>query len=566
MEKQRETIEVDVLFVGAGPASLSGAYHLCRLIDRHNEAVEKGLKKGDKLENLNIAVIEKASHVGAHGFSGSVMDPIALKELMPDFKEKGAPIEKVVEEDFIYVLTQSRGFRLPIAPPPMQNHGNLIISLSKFVKWLSEQLDPNRVMILPEFAGVAPILEGDRVVGVRTGEKGINKKGAKKANYDPGTDIRAKVTVLGEGPVGPVTRDLIRRFKLDAGRIPMAYSTGVKEVWRVPKGRIRHGWVMHTMGWPHPFVKNDSMGGGWVYTMDNDLLSVGFVTWLDYHNPYTDPHRMFQAYKSHPTLRAVLDGGELVEYGAKTVPVSGYYSVPQVYMDGAMIAGDSAALCNGMRLKGVHTAIKSGMLAAETALDALVAKDASSKVLRRYEEALRASWVMTELRKSRNFHQVYHHGFLLGMVRTGIQTVLGGRDLLGSRIESRADGELMKKKLWYRESGPVPDLKFDNKTLFDKLTDVYNSGTAHEEDQPSHLVVRDTQICADRCSREFGNPCRLFCPAQVYEPQREENGSFALHLNPSNCVHCKTCEIKDPYGNITWVPPEGGGGPKYTVL
>lgn len=566
MEREPETIEVDVLFVGAGPASLAGAYHLSRLVDEHNQAVEQGKKEGSKLEELTIAVIEKGPQIGSHGFSGAVIDPRGIKELMPDFKEQGAPIEKVVEEDSIYVFMGSKAVRLPMAPPPMQNHGNLIISLSKFVRWMSERLDPNRVMIFTEFAGVEPILDGDRVVGVRTGAKGIDKKGRKKSNYDPGTHIRAKVTILGEGPVGPVTRHLIRRFKLDEGRIPVSYATGVKEVWRVPKGRTEKGWVMHSMGWPFPFVKNDAMGGGWVYSMDNHMLSVGFVTWLDYRNPYTDPHRLFQTYKTHPKIRELLEGGEMVEYGAKTVPVSGYYSVPKLYVDGAMIIGDSAALCNGMRLKGIHIAIKSGMLAAETALDALIKKDYGSEVLKGYEISMHKSWVMEELRKSRNFHQVYHQGFIPGMIRTGIQTLLGGRDLFGDRIESHRDSTFMNKKLWYRDGGNWPEVAFDNKYLMDKMTDIYNSGTIHEEDQPAHLHVADLDVCRDRCTKEFGNPCKYFCPAQVYEPEHEESGAFKLQINFSNCVHCKTCEIKDPYGIITWVPPEGGGGPKYTVL
>ncbi|MBI2058386.1 MAG: electron transfer flavoprotein-ubiquinone oxidoreductase [Nitrospirae bacterium] len=566
MEKEPETIDVDVLFVGAGPANLAGAYHLCRLIDDHNRAVEKGEKKGEKLQDLTIAVIEKAGQVGAHGFSGAVMDPIALKEFMPDYKDKGAPIEKVVEKDYIYVFTKSAGIRLPFAPPPMQNHGNLVISLSKFTQWMAGLLDSNRVMLFTEFAGAKPIYEGDRVVGVRTGEKGIGKKGQKKSSYDPGTNIRAKVTILGEGPLGPLTRQVVDKFKLNEGRMPISYATGVKEVWQLPKGRIKQGWVLHSMGWPHPFVKNDSMGGGWVYTMDNDQLSVGFVTWLDYRNPYTDPHRLFQLFKTHPTIKALLKDAELVQYGAKTVPVSGYWSVPKLYADGVMIVGDSAGMCNGMRLKGVHIAIKSGMLAAETALGALVKKDFGAATLRGYEEAVHKSWIWKELHKARNFHQVYHHGMLVGLVRTGIQTALGGRDLFGDRIDAKADRAYMNKKLWYKDGGGMPEIKFDNKYLCDKMTDIYNSGTTHEEDQPSHLVVADLDLCENRCTKEYGNPCQYFCPAQVYEPRVEEGGKFALHLNPSNCVHCKTCDIKDPYNNILWVPPEGGGGPKYTVL
>jgi electron-transferring-flavoprotein dehydrogenase len=558
----RETLEFDVVFVGAGPANLSGALHLNRLIKNHNEM------SGNALGDIEIAVIEKGAAVGAHILSGAVMDPKALKELIPDFIEQGAPLESPVLTDSFLYLTSKRAIRSPITPPPLKNHGYYIVSLNRLTAWLGEKCEEAGVNIFPEFPGADLIYdEQDRVLGVRTGDKGIDKEGKPKANYEPGVDLRAKVTVLGEGPRGSLTKQLVQRLGLDEGREPQIYSIGVKELWELPDNRYPAGTVTHTLGFP-----SDSMtyGGGWIYGMQNNIVNIGYVTGLDYKDPLLDPHAEFQRYKTHPFIAKLLDGGKMIRYGAKTIAAGGYFAIPRTYADGVLLVGDCAGFLNSQRLKGIHSAIKTGMLAAETIFASLLAGDFSAKQLQQYEQLVNESWVIPELKKVRNFHAGFRHGRWLGIVNTGLQFFTGGRAWgLFNRDSANPGHEEMQKLSAYGYRGDKLEqrydgLRFDGKLTFSKVTDVYHAAVGHDEEQPAHLHVLDTNICSTRCAEEYANPCQRFCPAAVYEMVDDGgNGKRRLQINFSNCVHCKTCDIMDPYQIINWVTPEGGGGPDY---
>src|ERR671912_1114924 len=405
---ERESIEMDVLFVGAGPASLGGALHLSRLVSEHNEAVEKGARKGKPLGEIQIAVIEKGAAVGAHILSGAVMDPKALKELIPDFEEQGAPLESPVKEDHFLYLTPKLALRSPITPPPLKNHGYYIVSLNRLTAWLGEKCEEAGVNIFPEFPGADLLYSAeDAVIGVRTGDKGIDKEGKRKANFEPGVDLRAKVTVLGEGPRGSLTKELSQRLNLNEGREPQVYSIGVKELWELPDDRYPTGRVTHTLGFPSDTA---TYGGGWIYGMKNRVLNIGYVTGLDYKDPLIDPHAEFQSFKTHPYIAKLLEGGKMIRYGAKTIAAGGLFAMPRTYADGVLLVGDCAGFLNSQRLKGIHSAIKSGVLAAEVIVEALKAKDYSARQLQRYETVVNESWIIPELRKVRNFHSGFKHG------------------------------------------------------------------------------------------------------------------------------------------------------------
>jgi electron-transferring-flavoprotein dehydrogenase len=563
---ERETLEFDVVFVGAGPANLSGALHLARLAKQYNDDVANGERKGKPLGDVEIAVIEKGASVGAHILSGAVMDPKGLKELMPDFIEQGAPLEAPVKEDYFLYLTEKRAIRSPITPPPLNNHGYFIVSLNRLTAWLGEKCEEAGVNIFPEFPGADLLYDdNDHVIGVRTGDKGIDKEGKRKPNYEPGVDLHAKVTVLGEGPRGSLAKQLVQRLNLDEGREPQVYSLGVKELWELPDDRYPAGRVTHTLGFPSD---SHTYGGGWIYGMQNRILNLGYVTGLDYHDPLLDPHAEFQRFKQHPFVAKLLDGGKMIRYGAKTIVAGGYFAMPKLYADGVLLVGDCAGFLNSQRLKGIHAAIKSGMLAAETIFQSLLAADFSSARLRNYERLVSESWIIPELRKVRNFHAAFQRGRWLGLANAGLQFITGGRAWgIFDRAKSKAGHEEMKKLSDFGYSGDdikqrYKDLRFDGKLTFNKLTDVYHAAVGHDEDQPAHLHVLDTNICATRCAEEYGNPCQRFCPAAVYE-MVEGNGRRNLQINFSNCVHCKTCDLMDPYQIINWVTPEGGGGPDY---
>ncbi len=554
MTAEREKLEADVLIVGAGPAGLACALHLSNLIHKHNESGAK-----PELSSENIYVLEKARELGAHQLSGAVMDPRGLRELVPDF-EKAPPFDTPVGDDAAYFLTEKKSLKFPITPPPLENHGNYVVSVSKLTKWLGGLVEKTGVNLFTQFAGAQLIFnpEGEGVAGVITEDKGLDKNGKPKDNYTPGYELRAKVTVLAEGPRGSLTKQLGARCKIQ-GLNPQVYSLGIKELWEVPAGRISPGWVAHTLGWPLP---SSTYGGGWIYGLRDNRVSIGMAIGLEYQDPLFDPHEAFQRYKTHPFVKHILEGGKLVRYGAKTIPMGGWYSMPRPYVDGGLIIGDSAGFLNSQRLKGIHIGIKSGMLAAETIFDALCSGDTSAHALAAFSQKVEQSWIKKELWAVRNFHQGFRNGLWTGLANTAVQMITGGRGLTDP-ARTRAGYEDYRKL--NREKELVDQstrFKGDGVLTFDRLTDVYHSGTRHEEDQPCHLVVLEPSICADRCVREYGNPCQYFCPAAVYEMVREKDAP-RLKINASNCVHCKTCDIADPYQIIDWVPPEGGGGPNY---
>jgi electron-transferring-flavoprotein dehydrogenase len=558
---EREVLETDLLVVGGGPAGLAAAIRFKDLLDAHNQTAPR------KLE-ASVMVIEKGPEAGAHSLSGAVLDPVSLRELIPDCEAAGAPLDAPVTEDHVYMLTASGRLALPIVPAPLQNHGNYVISLNRLVGWLAAQAEARGIDVLAGFPGAELLYEGDRVVGVRTGDKGIDKHGDRKSNYEPGVDLRAKLTILAEGARGSLTKQLVPRLKLDQGRFPQVYSIGVKELWEVPRGRLAKGAVMHTMGYP---LDTRTFGGGFIYGFTEERISIGLVVGLDYRDPFLDPHGLFQSFKEHPMVRALLQGGKLLRYGARTISEGGWYSIPRPYADGVLLAGEAAGYLNAMRLKGIHLAIKTGMLAAETALEALLAGDTSSARLEAFAEKVDRSYVKSELWKVRNFHQGFKHGLWAGLFHSGLQMVTGGRGLVDPMAPSQGYAEVHKLADYYGPGVSRDDFrrkKPDAALTFDRLTDVYHSGTKHDEDQPSHLQVADPAVCETRCREEYGNPCEKFCPAAVYEmvPKGETGRDLRLQINFSNCVHCKTCDVMDPYQIITWVTPEGGGGPRYDDL
>ena len=565
---EREQLEMDVIFVGAGPANLAAALHLKNLIKEHDELIASGRKKGKPLGELEIGIVEKGTTVGAHILSGAVIDPRALRELMPDFLEQGCPVDAVVTDDAFWYLTETRALASPITPPPLKNHGKYILSLSRMCEWLGEKCEEAGINIFPEFPGAEMLYdENEAVIGIRTGDKGIDKEGKPKDNFEPGVDLIAKVTVLGEGSRGSLAKQVMQRLGLNEGKEPQVYSLGVKELWEVPAGNFDEGRVVHTLGFPSD---TKTYGGGWIYGMKGNIVSIGYVTGLDYIDPLIDMHAEFQKFKTHPKIAEILKGGKMLKYGAKTINAGGWHTMPRLYADGVLLVGDSASFLNGQRIKGIHTAMKSGMLAAETILDAFNEDDFTSATLREYEAKVNNSWIYKELYAVRNFHGAFQKGRWSALVNGGLQFVSGGLSWGFMPMEHHVVGhERMKTLVEYEyktddSTQRYPKLKFDKQLTFDKTTDVFHAAVSHDEDQPSHLHILDTEICATRCAEEYGNPCQRFCPAAVYEMQENpQTNRREIKVNFSNCVHCKTCDIADPYQIINWVTPEGGGGPNY---
>ena len=543
----RETLDVDILIVGGGPAGLSAALRLAQL------------QKADGT-TLSIAVLEKAAEAGAHLLSGAVLDPRALAELIPDFQSKGAPLSSKVHEDRIYYLTPSGKIRFPITPPPLQNHGNFIVSLQQLGKWLSGLAEAEGIDVFSGFAGAELLMDGNRVTGVRTGDRGVGRHGEKRDAFEPGVDITAKVTILADGVRGNLTKQLIRRSQIAVGAEPQLFALGIKELWEIPSGRVAAGTVVHTLGYP---LEQKEFGGGFIYAMSETRLSVGFVAGLDYEDPMFDPHVAFQRFKLHPLVSELLQGGQMIRYGAKALPEGGWLTIPQCAVDGALVVGDAGGFLNSVRLKGIHLAMKTGMLAAETAFGAVTGGDTSRASLQKFDENVARSWVGAELRPVRHVHQAFKYGLFGGLAFAGLQMLTRGwwvRPAVAS-----TPGHVRMRRLDDAGAHHAPPvLKPDRVLTFDKLTNVHFSGTRHEEDQPSHLLVH-TEVCHTICGKEYGHPCLRFCPANVYEIVHGTDGP-RLQINASNCVHCKTCDIMDPYQVITWVPPEGGGGPRYEGL
>lgn len=556
MTESRESFPLDVLFVGGGPASLAGAIHMAGLIARQGKSP------------LEIGVIEKAREFGHHGLSGAVLNPVALQELIPDFLEKGCPVARQIRSDAFHYLTPNGGIRIPhfLVPPENDNKGFYTISLQRLTRWMAGIAESLGIYLFPATTGIEILYEEGRVSGVRTGDKGLERGGGRKPNYEPGIDIQARVTIFGEGPYGTLSEDLIHTHRLREGRNHQVYSLGCKEIIKVPT-TPGEGLVLHTLGFP---LRSDQFGGGFLYELDEGTWSVGFVASLSWKDPAFDCQEALQALKKHPLIQSFIKGGEVLTYGAKTIPEGGYWSVPRPYTAGAMLIGDSAGLVNVKQLKGIHYAMKSGMLAAETAVEALEKGDVSAESLSAYETRLNGSYVMKDLWAERNFRAAFEKGLHRGLMATGIHRFSGG----GSKTRRPLTPDHRTFGHLERSHQPIPEPKgYDPGTIVDKLTDVFKSGTMHREDQPSHIRIVDPARCVDRCMPAYGTaPCTHFCPAKVYELVEDATGP-RIQINFSNCVHCKTCVILDPVDvrgedhiqNIDWRAP-AEGGPKYLKL
>ena len=556
MVQSREEYPFDVLFVGGGPANLAGAIHLLQLSQQQNLSIEVGL-------------IEKGDAVGSHSLSGATLDPVSLKELIPDYLEKGFPAETTECRDAFYYLTPGGQIPVPFTPGYMHNNGCCIISISKFTRWLAERAEQLGLNLFPGFAGTEVLYDDAETLirGVGTGDKGIDKNGNQKSNFEPGMDLTARVTVFGEGSRGSLIREVQAKLGIFKDRMPQVFETAVKEVIEIPESSpflSSDKTVIHTFGFP---LGMDTKGGGFLYRMKDHRIALGLVVSLDYEDPMLEPYQAFLRFKKHPLIAGIIEGGKVVQQGAKTLPVGGYYTMPQLSVNGAMFVGDSASMLNAQRLKGIHTAMKSGMLASEAIVRALEKQDFSRDSLSSYDAAVKQSWIETEHYKARNFSQALSRKGWGKFLHIGTQYFTGGRGVTDP-MPIAEDADTLKKLSGEpsQQSETIAADSLDGKLYVDKLTGVYLSGTQHEEDQPCHLIVHDTDLCITRCHAEYRNPCTRFCPAQVYEIVEEPPGERRLHLNPSNCLHCKTCEIKDPYKNITWTCPEGGGGPRYTIV
>ena len=534
-ETERDVMEYDVITVGAGPAGLAFAIRLKQLDP-----------------DINVCVIEKGATVGAHILSGAVIETGPLDALLPDWRENPPPVCVDATEDEFWLLSKDGGHKFPVIPPGMSNHGNVIVSLGAMCAWMAPQAEALGVDVFPGFAAAETLHDEDgRVTGVRIGDMGVAKDGSHKPGYTQGIDIKAKVTVLAEGARGHLTKRLVKRFELDADSDPQGYSIGIKELWQVPEDRVSPGKIVHSFGWP---ADNATYGGSFIYHLDKGRLAIGYVTGLDYKDPNYRPWEAFQQFKHHPTVKPLLEGGEIISAGARAIATGGYQSLPRVEMPGALLIGDTAGLLNVPKVKGTHQAIRSGMMAAEH----LVANALSPEG---FDAKLRDSEVMAELKSVRNIKPGFKRGLWMGILNAGWETVTGGRSPW--TLKNHADWSSLEKLAEYE----APDRGWGPRDLppRDRLAGVYYAATDHDEDQPVHLIVQDPSICVERCTVEYGNPCTRFCPVGVYEMVEDEAGR-RLQINSANCVHCKTCDIKDPYEIITWVTPEGGAGPNYQNL
>jgi electron-transferring-flavoprotein dehydrogenase len=531
---ERDVMEYDVVVVGAGPAGLAGAIRL------------KQLKP-----ELNVCILEKGSSIGAHSLSGAVMEPAALDALLPEWRQHQPHICVPATRDEFSVLTRTGSTKLP-TPPQMNNHGNFIVSLGQLTAWMGTQAEALGIDVFAGFAGAETLFNEDgSVAGVRIGDMGVEKDGSHGPNYTPGPEIRAKFTMVAEGCRGSLSKQLIKRFHLAEGRSPQTFGLGLKELWQLPEGRVQPGFIQHTVGWP---LDTKTYGGSFLYHLNDNRVYVGFVVGLDYEDPRFKPFEAFQQFKHHPKIKALLEGGEIVSAGARTIAAGGWQSLPKLEMPGAMLIGDAGGTLNVPKIKGIHQAIRCGMEAAEH-----YAATASSEG---FDARWRASAGGQELRKVRNIKPGFKKGLWFGMANAALETVTGGK--LPWTLRNSANHSALKQLDEYTS----PDRQWSNRELppRDRLASVFFAATAHDESQPAHLHVHDQSICINRCTQEFGNPCQNFCPANVYEIVDDGAGGRRLQINAANCVHCKACDIKDPYEIITWVPPEGGSGPNYQGL
>ena len=546
---ERESMEYDVVVVGGGPAGLSTAIKLKQLSNENNK-------------DISVCVLEKGGEIGAHILSGAVMDPLALDELIPDWKEKGAPLETAVKEDEFLFLSETGARKTPhwMLPPCFKNEGNYIVRLGDVTRWLGEQAESLGVDIFPGFAATE-ILYDDKgaVRGVATGDMGVNRDGSHSDHYQPGMELLAKYTIFAEGSRGQLGRQLIEKFKLDQGRDPQSYGIGIKEMWEIDPAKSKPGLVIHTAGWP---LDSDTYGGTFLYHLDNNIVVVGMVVGLDYANPWLSPFEEFQRYKTHPSIKPYFENGKRIAYGARALTAGGLLSLPKLVFPGGAMVGCEAGFLNASRIKGSHAAIKTGALAAQALYDALVA-ERSHDILSDYPIAFEQSWLYKELNKARNFKQWFKKGRTVGTIMTGVEQLLFQGKMPWTIHRTKADHECLKPAA---ECAKIEYPKPDGKITFDRLSSVFISNTNHDENEPIHLTLKNPDIPVDTNLKVYAGPEQRYCPAGVYEFIKDDNGEDKLQINAQNCVHCKTCDIKDPTQNIVWVAPQGGEGPVYSGM
>ena len=545
----RESMEYDVAIVGAGPAGLAAAIHL---------------KK--RAPDLSICVLEKGSEPGAHILAGTLFDADVLSELIPDWKEKNAPVGQSVLHEEVLMLSEKGDFALPhlMTPYNLRSDGCYITGLGGLVRWLAEQAESLGVEIFPGFAAAQILYDDqDKVIGIITGNMGIDKEGNPTANFQLGMELRAGYTIFAEGSRGHLGRQLIEKFKLDEAADPQSYSIGIKELWEVPATQHRFGTAIHTAGWP---LNTNTYGGGFIYHMENNKVALGLVIGLDYTNPWLDPFEEMQRWKTHPAISRILQGGKRIGYGARTITAGGLFSLPKCTVPGGVLIGCDAGFLNGSRIKGVHTAMKSGMIAAESIAEALK-QNTRQADLTSFQDRFKRSWMYTELEQSKNFKQWFKKGLYVGSLMTGIENLalplIGVRNPPWAQHSKKADNSTL---MLAQQAPKIHYPKPDGVLTFDKMSSLYLSNTYHEENQPSHLTLKDKSIPVQVNLKLYAGVEERYCPAGVYEFIQADGQAPYLQINASNCLHCKTCDIKDPRQNIVWVPPEGGGGPNYSDM
>ena len=541
IREDRDAIDYDVVIVGAGPAGLSCAIRL---------------KQVDP--EINVCILEKGSEVGAHLLSGAVFEPRAFEELFPDWQNMdGVPLNTAAGQDRFLFLTKKTAYKMP-TPPQMKNHGNYVISLGALGRWLGEQAEALGVEIFPGFAGAEILYDNDKVIGVATGDMGIDEHGNKTDAFEPGMEIHARQVVFGEGCHGSLTKQLIAKYDLRADSDPQTYGLGIKEVWEIEPEKFRAGEVIHTIGWP---MDKKTYGGSWIYHFEDNLVSIGYVVGLDYQNPYLSPYEEMQRYKTHPAIKPLLEGGRRISYGARALVEGGFQSLPKLTFPGGVLIGDSAGFLNTPKIKGNHTAMKSGMVAAESIIEHFKEHEGFGNECTLYADNIKKSWVWSELKKVRNIRPGFHRGLWFGLVNAAYETITMG--LSPWTLKNHADHDQLKPA---QECEPIDYPKADGVITFDRLTNVSFSNTNHAENQIVHLQLKEPSVPVDVNLAKYDGPSQRYCPAGVYEFVQDEAGNPKFQINSQNCVHCKTCDIKDPSQNINWVVPQGGDGPNYTGM